>query len=107
MHELRFAGFSDSASLFWGLKSQGPVILAAGSIMIVAFSGLLHSRLEQLRQIAMFLILGVGWCSVVATPLLTPVLTGMLISGLPAGGAGIWWPSSPPPPRYFESQCPR
>jgi uncharacterized membrane protein YdfJ with MMPL/SSD domain len=63
---------------------------------------LLFSQLVQLQQIALFLVAGVAWCSMVSMPLLVPAL----MSELSRRGLDQWWPAEAPPPCYFEDQDP-
>ena len=102
VHEYRLMGFSDTAAVFWGLKSQGSIITAAGGIMVVAFGSLLGSKVDQLNQIAMMLVFGVVWFSFINIPLLVPQFMGFMTKL----GVCNWWPSQPPRVRYDHSDNP-
>jgi uncharacterized membrane protein YdfJ with MMPL/SSD domain len=103
VHEYRYMGYSDRASVYWALKSQGSIITAAGGIMVIAFAILLISKVDQLNEIAMLLVFGVLWFTFVNIPLLVPSMM-TLISYF---GVCNWWPSKPPPVLYGVDDDPR
>jgi len=81
IHEFRQRGWSPRAALVMGITKSGKVILYAGVIMAVAFSGMLFSGIMLLNQAGVLLPLGVLLDTYVISTTLNPALIYMF-SGL-------------------------
>ncbi|KAF4660304.1 hypothetical protein FOL47_007209 [Perkinsus chesapeaki] len=83
-------GLSDEAAIQVGVWKTGPVISMAGTIMTIAFSGLLFSSVPMMNQAGVLLVTAVIFDTFVMRPLITPSL-------LKAIGRLNWWPRKSPP----------
>jgi uncharacterized membrane protein YdfJ with MMPL/SSD domain len=98
--ELRDAGYSDADAVVLGGVKTNKIITAAGTIMSIAFSGLLMSSVTLLNMCGVVLITSV----LLDTFLMRTVVTPALMAGL---GSANWFPRKVPVPtrrvRYENS----
>jgi uncharacterized membrane protein YdfJ with MMPL/SSD domain len=98
--ELRDAGYSDEDAVVLGGVKTNKIITAAGTIMSIAFSGLLMSSVTLLNMCGVVLITSV----LLDTFLMRTVVTPALMAGL---GSANWFPRKVPVPtrrvRYENS----
>ena len=81
----------DEASVVLGVTRTGGVITAAGTIMFIAFSGLMLSSEGLLDELAFLLCFSVLLDTFVVRTMLVPALMGLL-------GKWNWWPRRGLPP---------
>jgi len=74
IHEFRQRGWAPRAAVVMGVTKGGQVILFAGVIMAVAFSGMMFSSIMLLNQAGVLLSLGVLLCTYVISTTINPAL---------------------------------
>ena len=79
-----------------GLAKTGPIITAAGVIMLIAFGSLLLSSLTILNQFGLLLALAVLLDTFLVRTALVPVL-------MTTTGAVNWWPVKMPDPLFSDT----
>ena len=89
-------GWSDRAAICLAVEKTGPVISAAGVIMIVSFGGLLLPKTIVLNQYGFSLAFGVAIDTFLIRPLVCPALLTVL-GDFPYVQLN-WWPSKMPTP---------
>jgi RND superfamily putative drug exporter len=90
----RQVGDYDKRSIAWGMEHSGPVITAAGLIMIGVFGSFILNGDPTVKQFGVGLSVGVGLAAMTVL-LLAPAL-------LVLAGQGSWWM-----PRWAERALPR
>eukprot|EP00937_MAST-01D_sp_MAST-1D-sp2_P007782 g7782.t1 len=83
--EERRKGYSEKESVARAYEAIVPIVVAAGLIMIIAFSGLMASSQPNLNQIAFYLLFGVAWDTLVSECMIVPACMALL-------GKWNWWP---------------
>jgi len=104
IHEYRTHGWTPRTAIIKGVTKNSVVILYAGVIMAVAFSGLMFSGLMLMNQIGVLLFIGVLLDTFVITTTLNPSLIYLL-------GDLSYWPRKFPekyddPEKYDEESEP-
>merc|ERR1719247_3829922 len=89
--ELRDAGYSDADAVVLGGVKTNKIITAAGTIMSIAFSGLLMSSVTLLNMCGVVLITSVLLDTFLMRTVVTPALMALL-------GPANWYPRKVPPP---------
>lgn len=84
--EERKGGKAPIESIKIAYETTAPVALAAGIIMIVAFSGLMASNQPNLNQIAFYLLFGVAWDTMINECMVVPACMAAL-------KGKNWWPT--------------
>merc|ERR1712083_86521 len=72
--EFRCAGFNDRDAIELGLWKTGKIITAAGSIMTIAFSGLLISKISCMHVMGAGMVVAVLLDTFIMRSLITPAL---------------------------------
>jgi len=104
IHEYRAHGWTPRTAVIKGVTKSSVVILYAGIIMAVAFSGLMFSGLMLMNQFGVLLFIGVLFDTFVVTTTLNPSLIYLL-------GRFSYWPREFPekyddPEKYDEESEP-
>ncbi|KAK3251593.1 hypothetical protein CYMTET_39076 [Cymbomonas tetramitiformis] len=88
--EYRQLGFTDEAAIMLGTARTGPIITAAGVIMIVAFGSMLLSGTFVLNQFGFFLALSVALDTFIVRTIMVPAMMNI------CGNLNWWWNAMPP-----------
>ncbi|GKT23345.1 MMPL domain-containing protein [Aduncisulcus paluster] len=91
--DLRRAKVKDRDCVKRALYDIGSVILVAGLVMGVSFTGLLFSNLGIMLQLGTYLVLNVLFDCFFAAILIVPSLLNLF-------GASVWWPMKLPPAKF-------
>jgi len=89
--EYRKLGYDDRSSIVKGIYRTGGIITAAGTIMCIAFAGLLLSEEMVLNQYGFMLAFAVLCDTFIVRTLLVPAIMNLL-------GPINWWPGKMPEP---------
>jgi len=92
VQEFRQLGLPTSAAIANGLYKTGSIITAAGTIMAIAFCGLLFSAIPSLNQISLYLVVAVLFDTFVVRSLVVPGLLSCLST---LHQDAPWWPQKP------------
>jgi uncharacterized membrane protein YdfJ with MMPL/SSD domain len=84
-YEYREAGFSNRDSVVCGVAQTGSVITGAGTIMMLAFGGLLFSDNPSLNETSFFLVVAVVADTFIVRTILVPSVMILL-------GEANWYP---------------
>merc|ERR1711924_38038 len=57
--EFRLAGYSDKRAIELGVESTGSIIISAGLIMAIAFSGVVFSSIPALNEVGLLMVVAV------------------------------------------------
>lgn len=88
--EFRLLGYDEDSSILKGLYKTGGIITAAGTIMAVAFGGLIFASELLLNQFGFYIFVAVIMDTFVVRTIMVPILMG-------ASGKYTWWPQQLPP----------
>jgi uncharacterized membrane protein YdfJ with MMPL/SSD domain len=88
--EYRDMGFPTKDAISLGIAKTGHIITAAGTIMAVAFSGLLFSSVAVANMLSFYMVFSVLYDTFLVRPLLVPSLMSLF-------GDWNWWPRKIPP----------
>lgn len=93
--EFRSKGYTTSASIILGVSTTGPIISAAGTVMAMAFCGLLLETIVVSNQMGMVFVFGVLVDTFIVRPMLVPSI-------LSFADTWNWWPTKMPIPYKNE-----
>ena len=96
--ELRLEGYDEQSSILKGLYKTGGIITAAGTIMAIAFGGLLLGGELLLNQFAFYIFVAVLMDTFVVRTIMVPILMGLSMEY-------TWWPQKLPPQTKSWDQC--
>uniref|UniRef100_A0A7S2K5X9 Membrane transport protein MMPL domain-containing protein n=2 Tax=Leptocylindrus danicus TaxID=163516 RepID=A0A7S2K5X9_9STRA len=96
--ELRLEGYDEQSSILKGLYKTGGIITAAGTIMAIAFGGLLLGGEVLLNQLAFYIFIAVLMDTFVVRTIMVPILMGL-------SHQYTWWPQKLPPETKSWDQC--
>mmetsp|Transcript_12845 Transcript_12845/g.19486 ORF Transcript_12845/g.19486 Transcript_12845/m.19486 type:complete len:989 (+) Transcript_12845:37-3003(+) len=96
--ELRLEGYDEQSSILKGLYKTGGIITAAGTIMAIAFGGLLLGGELLLNQLAFYIFIAVLMDTFVVRTIMVPILMGL-------SHQYTWWPQKLPPETKSWDQC--
>lgn len=85
VREAWLEGHSAREAVLVGLDKTGHIIIAAGLIMAIAFSGLLFSSLPAVNQLSFYLVFAVLFDTFIVASILVPCLLNLL-------GDSSYWP---------------
>ena len=88
--EFRLSGYDEQSSILKGLYKTGGIITAAGTIMAIAFGGLIFASELLLNQFALYIFIAVIMDTFVVRTIMVPILMGM-------AKQYTWWPQQLPP----------
>ena len=93
VYEYRRAGYGTRDAVVLAVTKTGNVITAAGSIMIIAFAGLIFSSQPALNQISFYVVFSLIVDTLVTRTILVPAVLTLL-------GEWNYWPSRMPTPKH-------
>ena len=100
VREYRESGrYSTQQAVALGLYRTGSVITAAGTVMAIAFSGLLFSDIPALNQVSLYLVAAVLFDTFVVRTLVLTSAVGLLRDA-------AWWPARVPALKEAHSMSP-
>mmetsp|Transcript_132551 Transcript_132551/g.243338 ORF Transcript_132551/g.243338 Transcript_132551/m.243338 type:complete len:463 (-) Transcript_132551:29-1417(-) len=85
--ELRGRGYEPRKAIQKGLVSTAGIITAAGFVMIIAFSGMCMSALQQENVFGLAMVIAVSYDTFIARSIVSPAVMSLL-------GYANWWPSA-------------
>lgn len=85
--EFRGRGMDPQAAIQKGLMSTSGIITAAGVVMVIAFTGMMASTLQQATMFGFLMVIAVIYDTFVARTIVNPAIMSLL-------GYSNWWPSA-------------
>eukprot|EP01084_Bolivina_argentea_P236575 397745_1 len=87
--EYRYKGYTTRASIILGVSNTGPIISSAGTVMAMAFFGMLLQNIVSSNQMGFLFVFGVLIDTFIVRPMLVPPILS-LVDKL------NWWPTKVP-----------
>jgi len=87
--EFRMMGYDENSAVLKGLYKTGGIITAAGTIMAIAFGGLIFASELLLNQFGFYIFVAVIMDTFVVRTIMVPILMGL-------SGKYTWWPAKLP-----------